>query len=203
MARRPGPASKITRADQILNFLKDALRITYTPRDIAEALNIPRSTVRRELPKLAREGKIVKPKKGIYSQEEVKFRRHYLAIAVYCDKKEIATDDKGKTVKTHVGQGETKGGRSLIHNIAVWTYTPLDLDKPKKKKDLSKDLASILLDWLVKQDFGDCYLQQYDIQLKDAGTRNLTFGYENKEEKDAKDVPVKEIWKKYGGPAKW
>jgi len=194
MARRPGPASKITRADQILNFLKDALRITYTPRDIAEALNIPRSTVRRELPKLAREGKIVKPKKGIYSQEEVKFRRHYLAIAVYCDKKQMAKD---KTA-THVGQGETKGGRSLIHNIAVWTYTALDL-----KKDLSKDLASILLDWLIKQDFGECYLQQYGIQLKEAGTRNLTFGYENKQMMDAKDVPVKEIWKKYGGPAKW
>ena len=195
MARRPGPASKITRADQILNFLKDALRITYTPKDIADQLNIPRSTVRRELPKLAREGKIVKPKKGIYSQEEVKFRRHYLAIAVYCDKKQIAKD---KTT-THVGQGETKGGRSLIHNIAVWTYTALDL----KKKDLSKDLAAILLDWLIKQDFGNCYLQQYDIQLKDAGTRNLTFGYENKQTMDAKDVPVKEIWKKYGGPAKW
>ena len=187
--------AKITRADQILNFLKTALRITYTPKDIADALNIPRSTVRRELPKLAREGKIVKPKKGIYSQEEVKFRRHYLAIAVYCDKKQIAKD---KTA-THVGQGETKGGRSLIHNIAVWTYTALDL----KKKDLSKDLAAILLDWLIKQDFGDCYLQQYDIQLKDAGTRNLTFGYENKQTMDAKDVPVKEIWKKYGGPAKW
>ena len=187
--------AKITRADQILNFLKTALRITYTPKDIADALNIPRSTVRRELPKLAREGKIVKPKKGIYSQEEVKFRRHYLAIAVYCDKKQIAKD---KTA-THVGQGETGGGRSLIHNIAVWTYTALDL----KKKDLSKDLAAILLDWLIKQDFGDCYLQQYDIQLKDAGTRNLTFGYENKQMMDAKDVPVKEIWKKYGGPAKW
>ena len=194
MARRPGPASKITRADQILNFLKDALRITYTPKDIAEALNIPRSTVRRELPKLAREGKIVKPKKGIYSQEEVKFRRHYLAIAVYCDKKQMAKD---KTA-THVGQGETKGGRSLIHNVAVWTYTALDL-----KKELSKDLASILLDWLIKQDFGECYLQQYGIQLKEAGTRNLTFGYENKQMMDAKDVPVKEIWKKYGGPAKW
>ena len=194
MARRPGPANKITRADQILNFLKTALRVTYTPRDIAEALNIPRSTVRRELPKLAREGKIVKPKKGIYSQEEVKFRRHYLAIAVYCDKKQMA-GDKTKTFKE---QGETKGGRSLIHNIAVWTYTALDL-----KKDLSKDLASILLDWLIKQDFGECYLQQYGIQLKEAGTRNLTFGYENKQMMDAKDVPVKEIWKKYGGPAKW
>ena len=194
MARRPGPASKITRADQILNFLKTALRVTYTPRDIAEALNIPRSTVRRELPKLAREGKIVKPKKGIYSQEEVKFRRHYLAIAVYCDKKQMAKD---KTA-THVGQGETKGGRSLIHNIAVWTYTALDL-----KKDLSKELAAILLDWLIKQDFGECYLQQYGIQLKEAGTRNLTFGYENKQMMDAKDVAVKEIWKKYGGPAKW
>ena len=194
MARRPGPSSKITRADQILNFLKTALRITYTPKDIADALNIPRSTVRRELPKLAREGKIVKPKKGIYSQEEVKFRRHYLAIAVYCDKKQMAKD---KTA-THVGQGETKGGRSLIHNVAVWTYTALDL-----KKSLKNELATILLDWLIKQDFGECYLQQYDIQLKDAGTSNLTFGYENKQMMDAKDVPVKEIWKKYGGPAKW
>ena len=195
MARRPGPASKITRADQILNFLKDALRITYTPKDIAEALNIPRSSVLRELHKHAKEKKIVKIKRGVYSQEEVKFRRHYLAIAVYCDKKQMA-GDKTKTFKE---QGETKGVRSLIHNIAVWTYTALDL----KKKDLSKELAKILLDWLIKQNFGDCYLQQYDIQLKDAGTRNLTFGYENKEEMDAKDVPVKEIWKKYGGPAKW
>jgi len=186
--------AKITRADQILNFLKTALRITYTPKDIADALNIPRSTVRRELPKLAREGKIVKPTKGIYSQEEVKFRRHYLAIAVYCDKKQMAKD---KTA-THVGQGETKGGRSLIHNVAVWTYTALDL-----KKNLKNELATILLDWLIKQDFGECYLQQYDIQLKDAPSSNLTFGYENKQTMDAKDVPVKEIWKKYGGPAKW
>ena len=186
--------AKITRAEQILDFLKTALRITYTPKDIAEQLNLPRSTVRRELPKLAKQKKIVKVKRGIYSQEEVKFRRHYLAIAVYCDKKQMAKD---KTA-THVGQGETKGGRSLIHNIAVWTYTALDL-----KKDLSKELANILQDWLIKQDFGNCYLQQYDIQLKDAATKNLTFGYENKEEIDAKDVPVNEIWKKYGGPAKW
>ena len=191
--------AKITRAEQILDFLKTALRITYTPKDIAEQLNIPRSSVRRELPKLAKQEKIVKVKRGVYSQEEVKFRRHYLAIAVYCDKKQMAKDKS----KTYDSEGETKGGRSLIHNIAVWTYTPLDLDKPKEKKDLSKDLAKILLDWLVDQKFGDCYLQQYDIQLKDAGTKNLTFGYENKEEMDAKDVPVNEIWKKYGGPAKW
>ena len=41
-----------TRKQQILEFLKNSLRLAFKPKEIADTLKIPRSTVRRELQSL-------------------------------------------------------------------------------------------------------------------------------------------------------
>jgi len=179
----------MTRREQVLNFLKTALRIAYRPKDISDALNIPAGTVRRELRHLARDKKIEYSKEHhLYSQEAIKYKRHYLAVAVYCDK----VKRKYHAFTRESKKDDKPGGKKQAHNIAIWTYASQYF-----KKDLDTWLAKILLDWLKDNGFGDCFFGD-DKTVDMVNFKELTFGYsKSRKNFEVKDVPANEIYKKY------
>ena len=180
----------MTRREEVLNFFKTALRIAYRPKEVSDALNIPAGTVRRELRHLANDKKIQYSKEHhSYSQEAIKYKRHYLAVAVYCDK----VKSKYHAFTRESKKDDKPGGKKQAHNIAIWTYASQYF-----KEDLDTWLAKILLDWLKDNGFGNCWLGDANEVIDSVNFKDLTFGYSKSRKNFAvQDVPANEIYKKY------
>ena len=132
-----------TRKQQILEFLKNSLRLAFKPKEIADTLKIPRSSVRRELQSLIKpDRKTGEPPKvrkflpkdhttrGIYSyieeEEKKTYRRYIIKSKIYCNNK--AEDIQAHTfVDSDSNYNEDEIRTALLETVLVFLQSKEDL----------------------------------------------------------------------------